>query len=359
MHRKIVSLAGALAFWLPWAHAGSAQAQTLSTVEQIYAELAKLPDNERQAKILEGARKEGAFRFIHSLRGTTGQAQLKAFQARYPFLQVEMSELGSQDAADRLVTEESAGRHLTDLVVVEPSDMSEMLAKNLAARYPTPAVKRVLKQYETFIEPQNRWLPFETNEHGIVYNTNLVKEAPKSYEELCEPKFKGGVSFDPLEVRFLVGLYKIFGDRLDRVENLLKCLGANDPIIQRGHTQRSQLMVAGDHMASPDQYLYAGLLDKQKNPALPFGASYSTPITLSTVAAAINRNAEHPYAAALFADWSVSDESQDILVKEYRGPVAVKHPFIPDDAELVPYTTVPKEIEDKLADLWIKYMKPK
>jgi hypothetical protein len=31
---------------------------------------------------------------------------------------------------------------------------------------------------------------------------------------------------------------------------LLECIGRNDPIVQRGHTQRMELMLAGDHMTS-------------------------------------------------------------------------------------------------------------
>jgi ABC-type Fe3+ transport system substrate-binding protein len=290
------------------------------------------------------------------LRSTTGQNQTAAFQKRLPYLKVEMTELGSQDAAERLVTEEAAGRHLTDLVVVEPADTTTILARNLAARYPTPEISRILPQYRIFIEPENRWVSFEANEHGLSYNTNLVRSAPKSYEELCEARFKGSVSFDPLEVRFLMGMYKIFNDDLDRVERFLQCMGANEPIIQRGHQQREALMVAGDHAASPDSYFYSGLVAKRKNPSIPFAADYDVPITMSTVTSVINRNAENLYAAALFADWALSDESQQSLAGDFRGPVAAKHPFLPPNAKIVPYVTVSKAIEDRLVALWTKHM---
>src|SRR5262249_975886 len=128
-----------------------AVSQELSKAEQVYAELAKLPADQRSARIIYGARKEGHFRFVHSLRGTTGRKQAEAFQKRFAFLKVELTELGSQDAAERLVTEEAAGRHLTDLVVVEPADTTAILARNLAARYPTPATSRILPEYRIFI----------------------------------------------------------------------------------------------------------------------------------------------------------------------------------------------------------------
>jgi iron(III) transport system substrate-binding protein len=337
----------------------AALSQGLSKAEQVYAELAKLPADQRAARIIEGARKEGHFRFVHSLRGTTGRNQTEAFEKRFPFLKVELTEVGSQDAAERLVTEEAVGRHLTDLAVVEPADTTVILARNLAARYPTPAIGRILPEYKIFIEPENRWVPFEANEHGLSYNTDLVKSPPKSYEELCEPQYKGRVSFDPLEVRFLMGIYKVFNDDLARVERFLKCMGENQPIIQRGHEQRSGLMIAGDHAASPDSYFFSGLIAKKNHPSIPFAADYEVPVTVSAVTSVINRNAENPYAAALFADWSLSDEAQQIQANDFRGPVAMKHPFFPKDAKLIAYVTVSKEIEDALVALWVKYMPTK
>src|SRR6478609_11657283 len=100
------NLISALAFVAMVANSASmnfvnaAAGQELSMAEQIYSELAKLPADQRSTRIIEGARKEGHFRFVHSLRGTTGRNQTEAFQKRFPFLKVELTELGSQDAAE-------------------------------------------------------------------------------------------------------------------------------------------------------------------------------------------------------------------------------------------------------------------
>lgn len=330
-----------------------------SKAEQIYAELARLPPEQRAQRILDGARQEGHFRYVNSLRGTTGTDMNAAFQKRYPFLKSEMSELGSQDASERLVAEEATGRHLTDMIIAEISDLTQIRDRNLWAAFPTPATKNVLPQYHNFLDPENHWIPFEANEHGIIYNTNLVKTPPKNYEELCDPKYKGQVSFDPLEVRYLVGMYKIFDDSLERVDHFIKCMSENDPIIQRGHEQRYHLMIAGDHAISPDQYFNFGYAEKRKVPDATFAADYDVPLTVAAVSAIINRNAENLYAAALFTDWTLSPENQDILFKNFRGPVAGKHPFFPDNAKIIAYTTVSPDVEKALVDIWRKYMRGK
>jgi len=98
-----------------------------------------------------------------------------------------------------------------------------------------------------FLDKENRWLPWYWSEHGISYNTNLIPpdRAPKDWQDLCNPAYKGQVSFDPPETRFMVGLYILMGE--EKFRGWLKCMGENQPIIQRGHTQRMNLMLAGDH----------------------------------------------------------------------------------------------------------------
>jgi iron(III) transport system substrate-binding protein len=263
-----------------------------------------------------------------------------------------MSEMGSQDAAGRLFAEETAGRHLTDVVGIAIPDASDLFSKDLAANYPTPATKRILPQYRKFIDLQNRWTPWSQSEHGIAYNTNLVKNPPKTEMDLCDPRFKGKMSFDPLEVRFLVGMYEIFGENLDKVQTWLTCIAKNKPIIQRGHTARLRLMLSGDHAISPDQYFYYGTLMKKKNPSVSFGADYQTPVMVMAQSMVINKNAQHPYAAALYADWALTDESQKYMAAHYRGPLAAKHPYFPDDVKLVPYNFVSNDIVDKLQTMW-------
>ena len=175
-------------------------------------------------------------------------------------------DIGSQDAAERLYAEETAGRHLTDVINVALPDLTTLLARNMIARFTTPAIDKVLPPYKGFIDQEGRWTPWYWSEHGISYNSSLVPKdkVPTAWKDLCNPFFKGSVSFDPAEDRYLSGLYAIMGE--EETDKLLECIGANDPIIQRGHTQRIELMLAGDHMVQGDNYLYHGIAVKRKNP---------------------------------------------------------------------------------------------
>ena len=326
------------------------------SADQLYKELAKLPETQRQKRLEEGAQKEGKLNYVHTWRGKLAKGHIRLFEKRYSFLKVEMVDIGSQDAAERLIAEETAGRHLTDAITLAVPDLPVILKQNLVARYPTPATKKILKQYQGFIDPENRWMPWYWSEHGISYNTNLLSadKAPKGWEDLCKPAYKGQVSFDPAETRFLAGLSVMMGE--EKLKGWLKCIGENQPIIQRGHTQRMELMLSGDHAVQGDNFLYQGVDEKRKDPKVPYAIIYSAPILAYAGAIIINKNTPNPYAAALLADWTLSEESQKYTAEELRGPLALKHPYLPDNVKLIAYGYLSDELVNRLHDYWNQYI---
>ncbi|MBI1993881.1 MAG: ABC transporter substrate-binding protein [Deltaproteobacteria bacterium] len=351
--QSIIALIALLTMGTPVSlHAAAAP----SPAEQLFADMAKLKPEQRTKRLEEGARKEGTLNFIHTFRGKLARDQVKLFEKRYPFVKVEMADMGSQDAAERLIAEETARRHLTDVLSLAVPDLPVILKQDLLANYPTPATARIPKKFQGFIDKENRWLPWYWSEHGISYNTNLIPpdKAPKDWQDLCKPAYKGQVSFDPPETRFMVGLYVLMGE--EKFKEWLKCMGGNQPIIQRGHTQRMNLMLAGDHAIQGDNFLYAGALAKQKDPKTPYAIVYSAPILAYAGAMVINKNTPHPHASALFSDWTLSDESQKYVADEFRSPLIGRHPYLPDDAKLVPFGNVSDEIVNRLHGYWNQYI---
>lgn len=218
--------------------AAPAKAQEPSKAEQIYAELSKLPAADRVKKIEDGARQEGHITIVQTLRDELGNGQIRLFQKAYPFLKVDWTaSLGSADGAERLYAEETAGRHLTDVINVAVGDLTELLDHDMLARYKTPETERILPQYRGQFDPEGRYTLSFFDLNGMVYNTNLVPpdKAPQQWMDLCKPFFKGNISFDPVLARQVAGFYEMFGDK---TVDFFRCLGANKPIVQRGFSQR-------------------------------------------------------------------------------------------------------------------------
>src|SRR4051794_13578196 len=118
------NVAAPLALLMALLLAGPAPAEGAPTaVEALYAELAKLPPAERAKRIEDGARKEGKLSFVHTWRGALARNHIELFKKRYPFLAVDFTDIGSQDASERMVAEETAGRHLTDMFSMAVPDL--------------------------------------------------------------------------------------------------------------------------------------------------------------------------------------------------------------------------------------------
>jgi hypothetical protein len=135
--RGLAAMAAAAAATIPALTGAFAQGASdkLSKAETIYAELAALPTAERSRRIEQGARLEGKVVLIHTLRGEVGAGHVDLFHKRYPFLQLDVTgDIGSQDAAERLLAEEAAGRHLTDSIITAVMDLSELIRRDYVAR---------------------------------------------------------------------------------------------------------------------------------------------------------------------------------------------------------------------------------
>jgi iron(III) transport system substrate-binding protein len=330
-------------------------AASLSPAEQLYADLMKLDPAEREKKIEEGAKKEGSANIVGGLGGSLGVGHANLFKKKYPWLKLDVSSSGSPDTVSRIVTEELAGKHLTDFANVAVPDLADPLAKDMLARYPTPAFNRMEPRFKVYMDDpkENRWAPWAWTGHGISYNTDMIKEAdaPKSWDDLCDPKYRSTVSFEPAEARFLVGLYLVMGER--HLKEWLSCMSKNDPIVMRGHTVRLNLMLAGDHAIQGDNFTYRGAQLHDQNPKkAPFKVVYTAEILAFADGTIINRNTPHPYAAALLTDYNYSDEVQQYMAANYRSPVIGKDPFMPADIKLVAFNVVDQKIIDQLLQDW-------
>ena len=357
---KLSLLVGTAAIALSIAASAPVQAAAMTPVERLYADLNKLPEAERLKRLEAGAKKEGKLNLVPPFRGKLMRGHTKLFRKNYGFLKITEGDMSSSEAPTRVLAEEKVGRHLTDAIAVAVPDMARLFAANLSARYPTPAAKRVLTKYRAFMSKDNLWLPSTWSEHGISYNSKILKEsdAPKTWQNLCDPKYKGNVSYEPPHSTFIIGLFNMVGRDYGKYENLASCINKNEPIIQKGHTTRLQLMLAGDHPIMGDNFLYKGTQAAKKNPKkAPFKAVYTAEVFGWPVAITINTNTPNPYATALWADWNLSDQSQKYWAKNYRGTLTLPHPFMPKDAKLITYVAEKHALVTKLHALWTKHAK--
>jgi iron(III) transport system substrate-binding protein len=156
-------------------------------------------------ELIRGAKKEGKVVFWSSMRIDDSKALAAGFEARYPFIKVDIFRAGGEQIVNRAIAEHLAGKTTYDVVnafalkVLQNKGMLQPYAAPEATHYPVG-----------FKDPQNYWVSLYSGYNVIGYNTKLVPkaEARRSWEDLLNPRWKGKLGMDDEEYFWHAGMVK-------------------------------------------------------------------------------------------------------------------------------------------------------
>jgi iron(III) transport system substrate-binding protein len=144
--------------------------------------------------LIEAAKKEGKVILYSSMDLPVGEKLGKAFEAKYPGMEVQIERSGSERLFQRLNQEFSSNIHACD--VVNSSDASHFISWK-RSNWLMPFVTDDIAQHflPTYRDPDGMSAVSRIYLSSIAYNTNLVKpeDAPKSFADLLDPKGPSGL----------------------------------------------------------------------------------------------------------------------------------------------------------------------
>jgi iron(III) transport system substrate-binding protein len=149
---------------------------------------------------------------------------------------------------------------------------------------------------------------------ALAYNTKKLKpeEAPKSWEDVTNPKYKGIVALDdPMRAGPLSSMLAAFKDEWKddrRWVNFIKGLKSLSVPVHRSTTAMFRLLVAGEYSIVMPALFHDVVNEKEVGSPVDF-ARGAGPV-VSPQQAAIYAKAPHPTTAKLFAEWLTSPEGQ-------------------------------------------------
>jgi len=283
-----------------------------ATVEETLSAINKLPAKERQRRLEEGARKEGNL-VIYSNHGVeTTQEYAQAFGKKYPFIRVEPSRLQGAKGLDRILLEHRVGKLTADVVGVDFDNIGELMKAGVHARYESPEKKHYDKMYW---DKDGRWYVADYTLAVIAYNTKLVKpdEAPKSYQDLLNPKWKGEISIDTEPEQAVFGWMLAWGE--EKTAEYMKALMRNGTVPRRGHSLQVQMLCSGDFKIAVEVYP-PRVMQMKYEKKCPIAMVWPNPTPGSLGShTGIARSAKNIHAAALYLDFILSEEGVVALVK--------------------------------------------
>ena len=316
---KVTKMIGAIVAggWLGMALVSGTEA---ASVEELFAGIGKLPAKERQRRLEEGAKKEGNL-VVYSNHGLeTTQEYSDAFQKKYPFVKVDASRLQGAKGLDRILLEHRVGKLPADVVGVDFDNIGELMKTGVHARYDSPEKKYYPSQ---FWDKEGRWYTAEYTLVVIAYNTNLVKpaEAPKSYQDLLNPKWKNDISIDNEPEQAVFAWLMEWGE--EKTAQYMKALMRNGAVARRGHTLQVQLICSGETKIAVEVYP-PRVLQMKYEKKCPIAMVFPNPTPGSLGShTGIAKSAKNPHAAALYIDFMLSEDGAVALARG-GGTISVR-----------------------------------
>jgi iron(III) transport system substrate-binding protein len=282
---------------------------------------------DRSARLIAGAKKEGALSLYSSAPVEVMTDVTNAFSRKYG-VKVTLWRGGSEEIMQRVITESRGGRIAADVVETAGPNIEAITREKLLAPVETPVTAELMP--EAFV-PMRPWIVSRLTVFTIAYNANAVKkaDAPKSYADLADPKWKGKLAIESDDDNWLMTMSGVMGgDKLFR-----DIVAKNGVSVRKGHALMATLIASGEVPIALDSYLDE--ISELKKLGAPVETVFAAPIVAMPTAIGVFQRAAHPYAAVLFADFLLSEEGQKILASHNVVPTHTKVQRLPAGVKLV------------------------
>jgi iron(III) transport system substrate-binding protein len=178
--------------------------------------------------------------------------------------------------------------------------------------------------------------------------------APKSYQDLLEPRWKGKLVLEQTAVEWFAALLQHWGE--DKGVAYMRRLAGQDLKSIHGNTLITQLIAAGEHAAAVS--LNGPRVELTKRRGAPIDWVALDPTVVDMVTIGIAAHAPHPNAAKLYLNHVLSREVQEGLLEEQfvkpSGRTDVKSAFM---AKLRGARVQMISVDETVGDQWERYEK--
>ena len=280
------------------------------------ATAASLVDELGGEALIQAAKKEGKVVVYTSNILSLSRTLQLAFNKRFPEIAVELVRLGGGALHSKIMTEHAAGKLVAD--VLEYSDrglIQRAMQRGIVGKHtpPTEGLYPAQTKVPGMVYPGCVYL------YLIAYNPVLVQDPPKSWMDLVDPRFRGKLGLVPAELGgtpWMTALfqYQVLGKNS---ESYWQKLAAQKPRFFTSAAPLGKSVVSGETPV-------AVALDVVSLEDIKQGAPVKMLYPPEGVVVIVFNNAvtaapKNPNAAKLWLNWTLSQEGQQVWVKQIGG----------------------------------------
>lgn len=269
---------------------------------------------DRTQRLTAGAKKEGAATWYTTFTAQDAKVITDAFEKRYG-VKVTVWRTRAEKIVQRLITEARAGRYEADAVEMDDSEMEALRREKLLAEFYSPS----FKDLPPGVLPVHRhYAPVRFNIFTLAYNTTLVKpeDVPNSYEDLLHAKWVGRLGIETTDVPWFASVVKAMGE--EQGLRYFKKLANMKPDMRTSHILVAELVAAGEIPLVITAYNHN--VETLKKKGAPVEWKPLPPTFGAASAIGVPKQAPHPHAGLLFADFLLSQEGQELIRSLNRVP---------------------------------------
>ena len=265
-------------------------------------------DIARRAQWIEGAKKEGMLVWWGILNPNESKPLIAKFNKLYPFIKVEYWRGRGEEIAAKLEAEYAGSRPVVDFCYGGAPENNPRWAKMGMIEKFTEIVPGIEKFDKRTYGKRGDWVIPGLAPKVPQYNTNLISaaEAPKSFEDLLDPKWKGQMGVEVESENWSTLALSEGGWGIEKTEAFLTKLKAQTPRSITGGTAAHSLLIAGEFKILAMGNLRHVLVSQAKK--APVDWVKVDPVLVTGPAFILMKKASHPNAARLFLEWQLSNQ---------------------------------------------------
>ena len=304
---------------------------------------------DRDARLLERARQEGTVSVYTSLAPTEAKPLVDAFEKKTG-VKVQMWRGLSDGVVQRVLAEARGNRHAVDVIETNGPEMESLAREQMLVEFYSPHLADIPA---AILPKHGQWIPDRLNFFVVAYNPRKFKpeDIPKTYEGFLDPKWKGRIALEATDAEWMGGVVKAWGEA--RGMNFFRKLAEMKPDMRKGHVLLVQLISSGE--VDVGLTAYSANAESAKKRGAPVDWAAVEPMIARPQGIGIARQAPHPHAALLFADFMLSREAQEMMAAMGRTPV---HRGVKTETSAMNYVmsdpAVILDENDKWQGLWEK-----
>lgn len=296
-----------------------------------FTAIAGLQGADREARLLEGAKKESGLTLYSSATQEDMSVFTAAFEKKYG-LRTKLWRGNSEGILHRAISEARAGRDDLDIVETGGSALEALHREGLLQPMQAPVFADLAPQALT---PHRAWTATRIQIQPNGYNTRLIRkeDLPKSYEDLLDPRWKGKLAIEIDDSHWWGPMVELMGEEKG-VKLFRDIVARNGVSVRKGHSLLASLTASGEVPLALGIYQYR--YEQMKAEGAPVDYFYLPPLMAHGVGAGVARKAPHPYTAALFFDFLLGD-GQHLLARRHATPSNVRVKPLPPGLNFVDF----------------------